>query len=105
MLHVLGHRPLHQGYQGRHRPSTLLVLEHGPLRQGYQGQSIGHLSCTCWRIGPCIRMSGTTAVLHRNVDAPNAAKHANTGGAAAGAADDEAAAGGGSTAGGRTVKT
>ena len=54
--HVLGHRPLHQGYQGRHRPSTLLVLEHGPLRQGYQGQSIGHLSCTCWRIGPCIKI-------------------------------------------------
>ena len=55
----------------------------------------------CWMSGPCIRMSGTTAVLHRNCDAPNAARA----GAAAGAADDEAAARGGATAGGGTVKT
>ena len=56
-------------------------------------------------LAPVSKLSGTTAVLHRKGDAPNAARAAGTGGAAAGAADDEAAAGGGSTAGGRTVKT
>ena len=80
------------------------MLEHRPLHQDVRRntgreRASGHLSCTCWGIGPCIRMSGaktprgcaSRVALHRNDDAPNAAKAAAGGGGAAGAGDEEAA--------------
>ena len=116
------------------QPFILSTLEHRPLRQELrlgratlkQGcrkrnrivgrkRASGHLSCTCWGIGPSIRMSGakttqscaSRVALHRSDDAPNAAKAAaGGGGVAAGAVDEEAAwADDGAAAGAGTVKT
>ena len=95
------------------------MLEHRPLHQDVRRntgreRASGHLSCTCWGIGPCIRMSGaktprgcaSRVALHRNDDAPNAAKAAAGGGGAAGAGDEEAAlADDGAAAGPDTAKT
>ena len=117
---MLEHRPLHQELRlGRGNRDILYMLEHRPLHQDVRRntgreRASGHLSCTCWGIGPCIRMSGaktprgcaSRVALHRNDDAPNAAKAAGGGGVAAGAGDEEAAgADDGAAAGAGTVKT
>ena len=105
ILSMLEHRPLHQELRlGRGNRDILYMLEHRPLHQDVRRntgreRASGHLSCTCWGIGPCIRMSGaktprgcaSRVALHRNDDAPNAAKAAGGGGVAAGAGDEEAA--------------
>ena len=102
---MLEHRPLHQELRlGRGNQDILYMLEHRPLHQDVRRntgreRASGHLSCTCWGIGPCIRMSGaktprgcaSRVALHRSDDAPNAAKAAGGGGVAADAGDEEAA--------------
>ena len=61
---MLEHRPLHQELRlGRGNRDILYMLEHRPLHQDVRRntgreRASGHLSCTCWGIGPCIRMSG-----------------------------------------------
>ena len=120
ILSMLEHSPLHQELRlGRGNRDILYMLEHRPLHQDVRRntgreRASGHLSCTCWGIGPCIRMSGaktprgcaSRVALHRNDDAPNAAKAAGGGGVAAGAGDEEAAgADDGAAAGAGTVKT
>ena len=129
---ALGRLPLPIPHSYPSHPFILSTLEHRPLRQELrlgratlkQGcrkqnrivgrkRASGHLSCTCWGIGPCIRMSGakTTQSCASRValrdDAPNAAKAAaGGGGVAAGAVDEEAAwADDGAAAGAGTVKT
>ena len=89
---MLEHRPLHQELRlGGGNRDILYMLEHRPLHQDVRRntrreRASGHLSCTCWGIGPCIRMSGAK----KNSCASRVALHCNDDAAGGWPVDDPA---------------